>query len=79
MQVKYLDSLELKDINVSSEGTHVSVWTNALVKKAIKQDRGSNGLFGMAPVMSFVLVFSYFLRTIFIFGSSHLFSVFALC
>lgn len=46
--VKYLDSLELQGINVRREGTRVSAWTNAMVKKAISQDRKSDGSFGLA-------------------------------
>jgi hypothetical protein len=52
VHVKNLDSLELKDMDVSPIGTRVSVWTNSLVKKAMQQDMDSNGFFGMAPVNS---------------------------
>lgn len=52
LMVKYLDSLELQDVDISDEGTRVSIWTNAMVKKAISQDTGSDGRFGMAPLKS---------------------------
>ncbi|KAM0854454.1 hypothetical protein ACQ4PT_050427 [Festuca glaucescens] len=48
-RVKYLDSLQLQDLEVSPEGTRVSVWTNAMVTKVIKQDTQENGSFGAAP------------------------------
>lgn len=46
--VKYLDSLDLKDMAISDEGTRVSLWTNAMVRKAINHDTASDGCFGMA-------------------------------
>jgi hypothetical protein len=52
VHVKNLDSLELKDMDVSPIGTRVSVWTNSLVRKAMQQDMDNNGFFGMAPVNS---------------------------
>ncbi|KAM0849540.1 hypothetical protein ACQ4PT_053660 [Festuca glaucescens] len=48
--VKYLDSLQLEDIDVSEEGTRVAAWTNAMVRKAIMQDTWSDGRFGKAPL-----------------------------
>ena len=53
MQVKYLDSLQLNGIKISDQGTRVSVWTNAMVRKAIQQDTNTDGSFGAAPVSSF--------------------------
>jgi len=50
-RVKYLDSLELKDMHINEQGTRVSVWTDAMVKKYIQQDTGSDGCFGMAAVI----------------------------
>lgn len=50
LMVKYLDSLQLEGVEVSEEGTRVSVWTNAMVKKAILQDTWSNGRFGKAKL-----------------------------
>ena len=49
-QVKYLDSLDLQDIEVNQDGTRVTVWTNAMVKNAIIQDRRSDETFGKVPV-----------------------------
>ncbi|KAM0887850.1 hypothetical protein ACQ4PT_028729 [Festuca glaucescens] len=46
--VKYLDSLELNGIEISQEGTRVSVWTNAMVRKAISEDTKPDGTFGAA-------------------------------
>lgn len=50
LMVKYLDSLQLEGMHISAEGTRVSVWTNAMVRKAIKQDTRSDGTFGGAPL-----------------------------
>ena len=55
-KVKYVDSLVLEGIDVSDGGTRVSVWTNALVKKAIIQDMLDDGSFGRAPVMAFIFI-----------------------
>jgi hypothetical protein len=49
-QVKYLDSLQLNGIEISEEGTRVSVWTNAMVRKAINEDTKPDGSFGAARV-----------------------------
>jgi hypothetical protein len=40
----------LQDLDVNPEGTRVSVWTNEMVRKAIKQDTKENGSFGALPV-----------------------------
>ncbi|KAM0871246.1 hypothetical protein ACQ4PT_039494 [Festuca glaucescens] len=48
LMVKYLDSLELNGIEISEEGTRVSVWTNAMVRKAINEDTKPDGTFGVA-------------------------------
>jgi hypothetical protein len=50
VKVKYLDSLDLNGIEISQEGTRVSVWTNAMVRKAIKEDTKPDGTFGAASV-----------------------------
>jgi hypothetical protein len=44
-------------LDVNLEGTRVSVWTNAMVRKAIKQDTKENGSFG-APPAGFSLFFA---------------------
>ncbi|KAM0860371.1 hypothetical protein ACQ4PT_046598 [Festuca glaucescens] len=49
IMVKYLDSLDLPDMDISAEGTRVSVWTNAMVRKAIMLDTADDGSFGNAP------------------------------
>ena len=59
LQVKYLDSLELKDMQVSIEGTRVSVWTNAMVKKAVLLDTKPDGTFGAAPVSVYLVTFFF--------------------
>ena len=59
-KVKYLDSLELKDMQVSPDGTRVSVWTNAMVKKAILQDTNPDGTFGAAPVSVYLVYIIFF-------------------
>lgn len=48
--MKYLDSLQLQNVDISDEGTRVSVWTNALIREAVRQDTWSDGTFGAAPV-----------------------------
>jgi hypothetical protein len=37
-------------MEISDKGTRVSVWTNAMVRRAIRQDTGIDGRFGAAPV-----------------------------
>ena len=86
-QVKYLDSLELEGIEINQEGTRVSVWTNAMVTKAIIQDTNNNGTFGKAPVSAKSFLFylncaakSMFLKTpivsFFLFLNPHFLSPF---
>uniref|UniRef100_A0ACD5VRE3 Uncharacterized protein n=1 Tax=Avena sativa TaxID=4498 RepID=A0ACD5VRE3_AVESA len=41
LMVKYVDSLQLQDMDVSDEGTRVAMWTNSMIKEAIKQDRAT--------------------------------------
>jgi hypothetical protein len=48
----YLDSLQLRDMDLPEEGVRVSVWTNKMVREALKQDTKSDGTFGAAPVSS---------------------------
>jgi hypothetical protein len=50
--VKYLDSLQLEKHEISDEGTRVSVWTNAMVRKATQQDIKPDGSFGATLVCS---------------------------
>ncbi|KAK1669076.1 hypothetical protein QYE76_057235 [Lolium multiflorum] len=42
--------LMLRDLDINPEGTRVSVWTNEMVRKAIKQDMKENGSFGALPL-----------------------------
>jgi hypothetical protein len=32
----YLDSLQLRDMDIPEEGVRVSVWTNKMVREAVK-------------------------------------------
>ena len=50
VQVMYIDSLDLQGIEVSTEGTRVSAWTNAMVKEAVSEDMNLDGTFGRASV-----------------------------
>jgi hypothetical protein len=47
-----LESLQLKNMDIPEEGVRVSVWTNKMVREAVKQDTKSDGTFGAAPVSS---------------------------
>jgi hypothetical protein len=37
-------------MEISDKGTHVSVWKNAMVRRAIRQNTGIDGCFGAAPI-----------------------------
>jgi hypothetical protein len=37
-------------MDISDEGTRVSVWRNAMIKKAIMHDTTDDGSFDIAPV-----------------------------
>lgn len=44
--IKYVDSLEIPDLDVCPNGSRVSSWTNEMVKKVMDDDRTTNGSFG---------------------------------
>jgi hypothetical protein len=48
----YLDSLQLRNMDIPEEGVRVSVWTNKMVREALKQETKSDGTFGAALVSS---------------------------
>ena len=65
----YLDSLELEGMEIDQDGIRVTVWTNEMVREAIKQDTFSDGTFGRAQVCPYLFFLHHFFCYIFIFAT----------